>query len=77
MRAKWYMSSREIKLCRVSHALFWIAGVLAGILLSMFWDSRPIEAISAAAILYFVALFIFDRVAERVIGDRIPIITGR
>jgi hypothetical protein len=76
LKARWFTSVRERKLFRVSKIVFWTGGFLAGAVVQAYWHSRPVEAFSVAVIVYFIAQYIFDRVEERVIGDKIPIVFG-
>jgi len=55
---------------RVSHVVFWLFGMVAGFVAQEYWRSRPVEALCAAVILYFVALFVFEHVARRMVSSR-------
>jgi len=71
MKARWFMSTREIDLCRMTQILFWCVGSLCGGLAVLLWAVNPIIVVFAVALLYFLGVFLWERIARRIIGQKL------
>ena len=71
MKAEYFMSVREIQLCRMTRVLFLVVGSLAGVIGMVLWLRNPLLIALAAAALYAVGLFVWERIARRIIHHKL------
>lgn len=69
LKAQWYMTTREIKLCRMTQILFFCFGIVAGAAALLLWALNVIVIVLAVTVLYIVGDLIWERIARRILGQ--------
>ena len=68
MKARWFMSEREIQLCQMTEILFLTVGSIGGALTILLWPVNPFVVVIVSVLLFFIGVFVWERIARRIIG---------